>query len=267
MQTVFGLNPPEGYAGMPVDIGIKRDNTYYNVAAEVAQKDTITIGGTVAAGDVVTISVNGQSVSVTAVTGDTLTIIKDKLVAELNLLPNQVQATSTGAAVFTITGMPGIGFTTTQSTSGTTTATIVNTTAVVTAGTIPLGVAVVRETSDLEGVCKLGASSADHIFLGVTRDHGYLETNIYSTPQRAEYKRTEPVSVRAFGTIWVRVETDVAPDNPVYYRYSGAGQIGAFLNASASGADTVIPNARWISSGKAGGIAKLELGSFVTSTD
>lgn len=262
MQTYFASTPAEGYAGMPADLGIKRDDTYFNSASEVAQVDTITVGGTVAAGDEVVIFVNSIPATVIAAAGDTLGTIKDKLVAALNLLMSPVQATSTGAAVFTLTGQPGIGFTTRKSTTGTTTATIANTTPVATAGFIPLGVAVVREIGDNEKVCRLGAASATHRFLGVTRDPGYLETSICETPQRAGFRRTEPVSVRAFGTIWVRVETDIAIDDPVFYRYSGAGQIGAFRNATAAGADVELTNARWMSPGKAGGIAKLELGGF-----
>lgn len=263
MQLVFGNYPAEGYAGMPVDIGIKRDNTYFNSAAEVAQVDTVTVGGTVATGDEITVFIDGFPVRIVAVDGDTLTTLKDKLVAALNLLPNAIQATSKTTTAFTITGLPGLGFNTSVSTDGTTTLTLVNTTGVVTATSIPLGVAVVRENSDDPRVCKLGAGSSDHTFLGVTVDPGYLETNIYSTPQRAEFKRNEPVSVRAFGTVWVRLNGDVNPGDAVFYSYAGGGQIGAF-STGAVGADTYLPNARWLSSGKAGGIAKLEIGSFVT---
>lgn len=70
----------------------------------VAQVDTVTLAGTIEAGDVYSVTVEGTAFSHTVVTGDTLTTIRDSLVNSINLNTTlQVTAAASGTAALTLT--------------------------------------------------------------------------------------------------------------------------------------------------------------------
>ncbi len=83
--------------------------------------------------------------------------------------------------------------------------------------------------------------------------------------QTSNYSVGYPIRVLRRGLIWVLCETNVAPGDPVHWRYdpsSGgtAGTVGNFRNATiASVTIDVSASCRWATVGSAGGLAVLEL--------
>jgi flagellar hook-basal body protein len=88
----------------------------------VAQVDTLTLAGTVEAGDVYSTVLAGTTFSVTASASDTLTTIRDALVSSINADASvKVTAASSGAAALTLTAdTAGTSFTNVPSTTNTT---------------------------------------------------------------------------------------------------------------------------------------------------
>lgn len=264
MVMSFGMNnyrPDIGYPGMPSDIGQKYDRSYFNVAADVAQVSTLTVG-TYAANATYLVTINGQTISYTApATGGSAAMVASALISEINLSGLGAMAVSTGSAVFTVTGLPGETLSLTASATGGGAITAVLTTPAVTTGKIQLGLAVVRVAGDTDREARLGAPDATHKFLGVTVDTGYMIRQPYSnawTP--AAYERGDVMCVREMGRCFVQVETDITPDDDVCYRYTGAGVVGAFSGTAGATGTQQLLNARWVSSGKAGGFAEIWLG-------
>lgn len=258
--------PGPGYPGMPSDIGQKYERSYFNVAADVAQVTTVTVG-TYAANATYMVSINGQNIDYTAPpTGGSLATVASALVEQINLYGVGAFAQSTGAAVFTITGSPGDPLTISASATSGGAITASTTTPVVTTGKVELGLAVIRIEGDTDREARLGAPDTDHIFLGVTTDCGYMirEPNA-PIGQNASYQRGDMMLVREEGQCFVQIETDVNPSLPVFYRYTGTGKIGAFSGTTGTGLQQLL-NARWVGSGKAGSYAELRLGCVVAAT-
>lgn len=258
--------PGPGYPGMPSDIGQKYERSYFNIAADVAQVNTITVT-TYAANATYMVSINGQNIDYTApATGGSAAMVASALVEQINLFGAGAFAQSTGAAAFTITGSPGDPLTISTSATGGGAITAATTTPVATTGKIELGLAVVRIEGDTDREARLGAPDTDHIFLGVTTDCGYMVREQNSTPwQNASYQRGDVMLVREEGQCFVQIETDVNPSLPVFYRYTGTGKVGAFSGATGTGLQQLL-NARWVGSGKAGSYAELRLGCVVVAS-
>lgn len=256
MQTTFDTRPPIGFPGMPGDMGPKYDRGYQNTALDVAGVTSVAIG-TFAASTEYALSINNVKVSVVSpATGGTATTVRDSLIAAINLSYAGVDALATGAAI-TITGVPGTPLTVTAITPNLTPSVV---TPVVTSGEIPCGLAVVRLSTDSDSEVRLGAPSNAHQFLGVALDPGWLTNRFpYANQQASAYRRGDTVMVREAGSIFVVTDGIVTPSSPVFYRYSGAGIIGAFLGASAAGADIQLKNARFLSSNSSG-VAQILLG-------
>lgn len=255
-QTAFTPYFPVGYPGMPADLSPKYDRSYFNTALDVAGVVTVTVAS-FAANTQYSLTINGVVVTVTTpATGGSITLLRDALVAAVNQSFAGVDAVAGAGNTFTVTGVSGQPLTVTPGTSAITQAV---TTPVVASGEIGLGLAVVRIASDSDREARLGAPDASHKFVGVTVDDG-LRTN--ATPygnSNHVYRRTDTMLVREAGALWVAIEgSPVTPSSPVFYRYSGAGKIGAFRGASASGADLQLTNARFLTAGT--DIAQLLLG-------
>lgn len=256
----------DGYAGMPYDISPKNDSTYFNSANEVAQVNTLTITA-VAPGGTLSVAVDGSQVMLTASATETVATFREKLVERLNITPLNVYALPTGGAgAITLTGIPGVPFSIQINATGGVTATNTVTTPVGSSSFIPLGVAVVRDSTDKFDQCRLGSTDPNHIFLGFTFDPQYLVTDICRVPAAPGFNRLDPVNVRQMGTLYVRCETNIQPNDPVFYRYGGTGQLGHISNVTSAGADKQILNAQVIKPGNAGGIVPLKLTNYAVKT-
>ena|SRR4028118_1022550 len=256
MQTSFASTFPVGYPGMPADLAPKYDRSYFNTALDVAGVVTLTIA-TFTPSTEYAVTINGVTVTTTTpATGGNITLLRDALVAAINQSFAGVDAATGGASAITITGVPGQSLTVIPSSAALTQAV---TTPVVASTDIELGLAVVRLPTDSDREVRLGAPDANHKFVGVTADDG-LRTNAapYGNSNHV-YRKNDVMLVREAGTLWVAVEgPPVTPSSPVFYRYAGAGKIGAFRGATAAGADLQLTNAQFLTSGT--DLAQIKLG-------
>jgi hypothetical protein len=249
MQTSYASTFPVGYPGMPADLSPKYDRSYFNTALDVAGVVTVTVATFTAATEY-SLTINGVTVSTaTPATGGSITLLRDALVAAINQSFAGVDAVAGAGNTITVTGVSGQPLTVTPANA---TLSQAVTTPVVASGEIGLGLAVVRIPTDNDREVRLGAPDALHRFVGVTVDDG-LRTNIapYGNGRSDHvYRKGDTVLVREAGTLWVEIEgPPVTPDSPVFYRYSGAGKIGAFRGVTATGADLRLANARFLTGG------------------
>ena len=249
MQTSYASTFPVGYPGMPADLSPKYDRGYFNTALDVAGAVTVWIA-TFTASTEYSLSINGVTVSTTTpVTGGSITVLRDALVAAINQSFAGVDAVAGAGNAITVTGVSGQTLTVTPANA---TLTQAVTTPVVASGEIGLRLAVVRILTDNDREVRLGAPDALHRFVGITVDDG-LRTNIapYGNGKSDHvYRKGDTVLVREAGTLWVAIEgPPVTPNSPVFYRYSGAGKVGAFRGETAAGADLRLTNARFLTGG------------------
>lgn len=249
MQTSFTPYFPIGYSGMPADLDSpKYDRSYFNTALDIAGIVTVTVV-TYVASTQYSLTINGVIITTRSpATGGTITSVRDDLVAAVNQSLAGVDAVATATAgAFSVVGLPGQPLTVT---AGNPELTAVVTTPFSASTDIGLGLAVVRLATDSDREVRLGAPDASHKFVGITVDDG-LRTN--AAPYGASdhvYRRTDVMLVREMGVLWVAIEgPPVTPSSPVFYRYSGAGKIGAFRGAPTAGADLQLTNAQFLTSG------------------
>ena len=255
VQTSFNTQFPVGYPGMPADLSPKYDRSYFNTALNVAGVVTVTVA-TFTADTEYQLTVNGVLVRHRSpATGGSATTVRDGSVAAVNQSFAGVDAAAAAGNTFTLTGQPGQPLT---ATPGSAALTVVETTPAVASGSIGLGLAVVRLTTDSDREVRLGAPDVAHRFVGVTVDDG-LRTQIYPyNNSEHAYRQGDTMLVREAGTVWVALDAPVTVDSPVFYRYSGTGKIGGFRGATAAGADLQLTNARYLTAGT--DIAQLLLG-------
>lgn len=248
-----------GFPGMQGSVYEESGNrTYYNAVGEVAQVSTITIG-TATATDY-NVSINGIVSTYSAVSGDTAAEIAEAFAAEINLNGVGVYATYTATTVILTANTRGIPFTAIITGGGAGYA-LALTTAAASASVIEFGRAVVRATSDAEGLCRnFTADDGSQVFLGVAVFQNIPQVyDPVTNTASAKYFPRNPVVVKARGSIWVEVEGTVTVDSPVYMRKAANGalnKIGVFAGASGTGL-TQLTGARYISGGT--GLAELEL--------
>lgn len=257
MQTTFETRFPQGYPGMPADVGIKYDRSYFNTALDTAGVVTVTVA-TFAADTEYELQINGVNVSYRSpTTGGSAAATRDALVAAVNQSFSGVDAAAATGNTFTLTGLPGQPISVGSLSSGLTQAT---TTAAVASGEIGLGLAVVRLLADSEREVRLGAPDASHRFVGVTIDDGQRTVGYPGENRKPNtYRRSDVMAVREAGSAWVRLDAPVTSiSQPVFYRYVGAGVIGGFRGAMAAGADLQLANARFLTTGTE--VAQLLLG-------
>lgn len=257
MQTSFTPYFPVGYSGMPADLDSpKYDRSYFNTALDVPGVVTVTVA-TFTPSTEYALTINGVTVTTTTpATGGNITLLRDALVTAINQSFAGVDAATGAANTLTITGLPGKPLTVTPGIAALTQAI---TTPVSASTDIGLGLAVVRLATDSDREVRLGAPDANHKFVGITVDDG-LRTNAapYGSSEHV-YRRTDVMLVREMGVVWVAIEgPPVTPSSPVFYRYSGAGKIGAFRGVSAAGADLQLTNAQFLTAGS--DLAQIKIG-------
>ncbi|MEG4149008.1 hypothetical protein [Microcoleus sp. Pol12B5] len=261
-QTSFAPQFPVGYPGMPADLSPKYDRSYFNTALDVAGVVTVTVA-TFTANTEYSLTINGVVVTTTTpATGGSSATLRDALVAAVNQSFAGVDAAPAAGNTFTVTGVLGQPLTVTPGSSALTQAV---TTPVAASGEIGLGLAVVRIATDSDREVRLGAPDSSHRFVGVTVDDGFRTNAAPYGNSNHVYRRGDTMLVRESGTLWVAIEgPPVTPDSPVFYRYSGAGQIGSFRGATATGADLQLTNARFLTGGT--DLAQLLLGYATISS-
>lgn len=253
--------PPRGYPGMPSDIGYKYDRSYSNSASDVAPISTVTVG-TYVAGATYSLSVNGSTVNYQApASGGTATTARNSLIESVNLLGGVYAQVGAGANDLKITGQPGVPMSLSATATGGGAITAASTQAVVTSGDIKLGLAVVQVAGDEKDEARVGAPDANHRFVGVTIDNGFMRQGCNEVGMEAVYRRQDFMTVREIGRCFVRVTEPVTTQDKVYYFYSGpAATLGYFTPTTGTGADIEILNARWVEN-SSGGFAELYLGA------
>lgn len=248
-----------GFPGMQGSVYEASGNrTYYNAVGEVAQVSTITIGTATATNYNVTI--NGVVSTYSAVSGDTAAEIAEAFAAEINLNGVGVYATYTATTVVLTANVKGLAFTPIITGGGSGYA-IALTTAAASAASIEYGRAVVRGTSDAEGLCRnFTADDGSQVFLGVAVFQNIPRVyDPVTNTASSKYFPRNPVVVKTKGSIWVEVEGTVTVNSPVYIRKAANGalnKIGVFAGGSGTGL-TLLNGAKYISGGT--GIAELEL--------
>lgn len=125
----------------------------------------------------------------------------------------------------------------------------------VSAEDIPFGRLLSRGTGD--DVVKLPASAGD-----ITGGAIGISVHTHKEPVAgvAQYVAKETIPVLKKGRIWVQVEDAVADGGDVHVRYvAGTGVVGGFLGAAVSSETAILPNAKYVTSASAGGLAVVEI--------
>lgn len=248
-----------GFPGMQGSVYEPSGNrTYYNAVGEVAQVSTITIG-TAAAVDY-NVSINGIVSTYTAISGDDAAEIAAAFAEEINLNGVGVYATATSTTVVLRGNVPGVPFTAIITGGGSGYA-LALTTAAASASSIEFGRAVVRGTSDAEGLCRPYTNDdGTQLFVGVSVFQNIPQVyDPITNTSAAKYFPRNPVVVKNRGSIWVEVEGTVTVNSTVYVRKAADGALNK-LNIFAGAAGTglvALTGARFISGGT--GLAELEL--------
>jgi hypothetical protein len=126
---------------------------------------------------------------------------------------------------------------------------------------IPFGTGAVQAgTGDRDIVVP---SASTDVFVGVSL-HQHVEQGYGSV--NATHAVNSAVPLLRRGQVWVMAEQAVTPSDPVFVRYTANGTINGVVTAAGQfrkDADTSralqIPNARWVTSAAAGGLAVLEV--------
>ncbi len=253
MQTAVENNLAVGLAGQIADnsnrtIVTKINNSKQRVTVTVTAADKKTV-----------LTVNDSAFSVNDASAS-------KTIAELvGLLETAVEAGSEEISVITT---DSVSLTLESDVSGaddtytgTTNCSIANVVAKAAAAAIPAGVLVCNDVvSGKEDNCKLPAGATDITtasnVAGIATRSQFVE-NADSGDTYLE--KEQAVNVMQNGSVYVPVETAVTPSSPVYVRFQGTGQNGAFRGDSASGDAALLASARFASVADAGGIAKVKI--------
>jgi hypothetical protein len=142
----------------------------------------------------------------------------------------------------------------------------------VSADPIPFGRAVVFDDSQIEPhegrkPVKLPSASSDRV-IGIAR-HIHTEPTGLRTPvgqeyqnETSEYLPKSAISIVEQGKIYVEVEDDVSPGDPVFVRFaSGAGgdKLGAFRKDADTSTAVALENAEFVTSTTTNGIAVIHI--------
>jgi len=107
--------------------------------------------------------------------------------------------------------------------------------------------------------CRLPRQATDITarFLGITRMDTAREASSANI-----YQNREPVSIKRTGRVWVRVQDAVSEMGDVYCRYASAVTgygLGSFRSDADSSTAAQVPNAKYLCSASAAGLALVEL--------
>lgn len=123
------------------------------------------------------------------------------------------------------------------------------------AGGIPYGIAVVRAADKTVRLPVL-TGEVTNSFEGISVRQEYREENSQG------YSNLEPLPVMRRGYIWVAVEGAVTEEGSVFVRTAASGgntQLGAFRADADSANATLVPNAKFVTSTTAAGLAIVEI--------
>lgn len=146
---------------------------------------------------------------------------------------------------------------------------------------IAFGIAVVQGTHDNQcrvpdhgDVLGLGATTdADNVFLGVSIYEARKFNTVLTLPlgeQHGYIEQTDTVSINRHARIWVRPETAVAPNAPVFFRHTltdpaadpQTEQLGAFRVDDDGGNANEVAGARFLYTSAAGELNVLDLSAL-----
>ena len=126
-------------------------------------------------------------------------------------------------------------------------------------GAIPFGRSVVKVTGEDDGVILPSATGQKFVGVSVLTQ---VEEQVLTTGV-VEYDDKDPINVMRKGKIWVYVEEAVDPDtDSVYFRHTagaGGSVIGRFRTDADTATADAVPNARFVTSTTAAGIAVIEI--------
>lgn len=119
---------------------------------------------------------------------------------------------------------------------------------------IPFGRAVVRGTSDETTRLPVDTNSK---FIGVALHIHALENPVGG--EVSSYAVKEVVSVLRRGQVYVKTEQAVVPGDPVYFRFAGTGDKGAFRKDADTANAKLIPGATFETTADANGLAVIRI--------
>lgn len=212
-----------------------------------------------AADAITTVTING-----TAYTANSGAAVMTKT-AIAEELAGLVNAGSDAVAYFTATNeyitVEALYSGTTNTVVGTTNCTVTN--QIANQAAIDFGLIVCQDQMyDEKARVPQGATDITSVLkiLGLTIQTQAIEQN-YQSAGGDGYAINEEMSILRKGNAWVQVEVAVTPADTPYARYtvSGDTKLGGIRNDADTGKAAAIPNARFVTSAAAGGLALLEL--------
>lgn len=249
MQTSYSFDQAVGFPGLISGIGPRRIHSYANAepipfGAGVVQgaaanqcrlpqqnQATATFSADLVASNKINGQVNGQAIAEVTFDTDHLTTM-GLIAAAIEQIDGVASATVGGTNNRTITVLAEDG------------ASIALSGFAVTAGASQATVTLSHGTTDT----LLGLAVHEHV---MPTDAGV-----------ARYETNSAVNVMRQGTLWVTVETSVAPGDTPYLRFAPRAsntQLGAFRADSDSGTAIAVTGARFLTAASAGKLAQLEI--------
>lgn len=247
-------------------------------AGKTAQVDTLTVGGTAAAGQVYTATMNSKAVAYTSVTGDTNTTIASSLASALSSTTNAEfleETWSPSSAVITGTAVnAGTPFTVTTSATGTGTLTQASVTANVSpndiantanwGGSLPAnsGDSLVFEDGSQSLLYNIESSFASKTFVAVTRYAsftGSIGAPRYNSLGYAEYRGTTFTCAGITTLTIYQAQGDQAEQMKFNVGSAGSCAVKIFGNGGSSFGEEVC---QWKGTG-AGNTVEMSNGSLV----
>lgn len=260
IQSSYSERPDVAKAGMPADTGFVDD-----VSGMSATRKLVSVAIGASNSQVYTITINDVDHSYTADGSATTAEIAVGLVAAINAGSEPVTASGTDTPILIESDLDGEdGDFTYADSAGT--GTLTETVLVAQGQQIPVGVHVVMdERSDNNGPdipVRLPRASADitgGLAIGCVMYDQAREEFLNATPALA-FRANTMIPVRKCGRVWVKVEQAVTRGGAVYVRYAAGGNgLGSYGASAGSSERALLPNAKYLSSASADGLALLDL--------
>jgi hypothetical protein len=260
IQDSYAERPEVAKAGMPADTGVVDD-----LSGMASSRKLVSVAIVAANDAVYTITINGTPFEYTADGSATTAEITVGLRNLINAGSEPVTASGTDTPLLIESDLFGEDgdFTYADSATG---GSLTETVLVAHGQEIPVGVHVClddnssqngpdlpirlpRQATDITGGDALGCVLYDQ-----SRE-AFLDAN-----DNPAYRAYTMIPVRAMGRVWVKVEEAVTKGGAVYVRYAAGGNgPGSYGAAAGSSERALLPNAKYLSSASADGLALLKL--------